>query len=340
MKKVLFVMLTLAMVGIACEKEHGGEKNDVSNKELNEATAMMSELINQGSGFDAETIDLKGFWYLDALMGYNSDFSKVKEIFSQIGGDPWQEQIEPVVQIRGEEVARWELVSGNDLQVTQSGSIEYYSRAALFYINLSSSQSHASLTIDGKILAYTDDSIVVEWQSNNNYYRALLKRIDESVMTFKEASLKLDAMLQEAGELNRETVESLLVGTWVGDTRLEYDENYEAICFVDELCGLTGWTPNPPRFEGAYTVNADGTMSMSFETNQEPFETVKYNYTWSYASDTNTLTVVDPWDTTWELEVVALSDKWLFVDYAENRKNENGEITQTRYLRDGFKRIE
>ncbi|MBO7286178.1 MAG: hypothetical protein J6U69_06250, partial [Alistipes sp.] len=79
---------------------------------------------------------------------------------------------------------------------------------------------------------------------------------------------------------------------------------------------------------------------MSFETNQEPFETVKYNYTWSYASDTNTLTVVDPWDTTWELKVVALSDKWLFVDYVENTKNENGEITQTRYLRDGFKRVE
>jgi hypothetical protein len=340
MKKVLFMMLTLAMVGVACEKEHGGENNDVSNKELNEATAMMSELINQGSGFDAETIDLKGFWYLDALMGYNSDFSKVKEIFSQIGGDPWQEQIEPVVQIRGEEVARWELVSGNDLQVTQSGSIEYYSRAALFYINLSSSQSHASLTIDGKILAYTDDSIVVEWQSNNNYYRALLKRIDESVMIFKEASLKLDAMLQEAGELNREAVESLLVGTWVGDTRLEYDENYEAICFVDELCGLTGWTPNPPRFEGAYTVNADGTMSMSFETNQEPFETVKYNYTWSYASDTNTLTVVDPWDTTWELKVVALSDKWLFVDYVEINSDSNGAETGRRYLRDVFKRVE
>ena len=333
-------MFAICMAFAACEKEHGGEKNDVSNKELNEATAIMSELINQGSGFDAETIDLKGFWYLDALMGYNSDFSKVKEIFSQIGGDPWQEQIEPVVQIRGEEVARWELVSGNDLQVTQSGSIEYYSRAALFYINLSSSQSHASLSIDGKILAYTDDSIVVEWQSNDNYYRALLKRIDESVMTFKEASLKLDAMLQEAGELNREAVESLLVGTWIGDTRLEYDENYEAICFVHELCGLTGWTPNPPRFEGAYTVNADGTMSMSFETEFPPFETVTYNQTWSYDKESNTLTVVDHRANTWELSVVALSDKWLFVDYVENTKNENGEITKTRYLRDGFKRIE
>jgi hypothetical protein len=130
------------------------------------------------------------------------------------------------------------------------------------------------------------------------------------------------------------------VGTWVGDTRLEYDENYEAICFVDELCGLTGWTPNPPRFEGAYTVNADGTMSMSFETNQEPFETVKYNYTWSYASDTNTLTVVDPWDTTWELKVVALSDKWLFVDYVEINSDSNGAETGRRYLRDVFKRVE
>ena len=125
----------------------------------------------------------------------------------------------------------------------------------------------------------------------------------------------------------------------IGDTRLEYDENYEAICFVDELCGLTGWAPYPPRFDGPYTVNADGTINLRIETECPPFETVTYNQTWSYDKESNTLTVVDHRANTWELKVVALSDKWLFVDYVENTKNENGEITQTRYLRDGFKRI-
>lgn len=161
---------------------------------------------------------------------------------------------------------------------------------------------------------------------------------EESVKIY-EAGIKLDEMLQEAGELNREAVESLLVGTWIGDTRLEYDENYEAICFVDELCGLTGWAPYPPRFDGPYTVNADGTINLRIETECPPFETVTYNQTWSYDKESNTLTVVDHRANTWELKVVALSDKWLFVDYVENTKNENGEITQTRYLRDGFKRI-
>ena len=341
MKKILFTLFAICMAFAACEKEPMPTPEEPNRKQYPFSFAIFDSTGNnimEREDFEPEELIVEFYGQEYKMMGdkfqdgvvddipgyvlfYLGSREHVKFAVFAWAAREWGETREMTIRYKGCEwnvVYTWKSlkIHGNDAYID----------------GVKTEKTVIGTTVENPVLYDSGEELYEVWA-----YALPLK--EESVKIY-EAGIKLDEMLQEAGELNREAVESLLVGTWLDDTRLEYDENYEAICFVDELCGLTGWTPNPPRFEGAYTVNADGTMSMSFETNQEPFETVKYNYTWSYASDTNTLTVVDPWDTTWELEVVALSDKWLFVDYVENRKNENGEITQTRYLRDGFKRIE
>ncbi len=341
MKKILFTLFAICMAFAACEKEPMPTPEEPSHKTYPFSFAIFDSTGNnimEREDFEPEELIVEFYGQEYKMMGdkfqdgvvddipgyvlfYFGSREHVKFAVFAWAAREWGETREMTIRYKGCEwnvVYTWKSlkIHGNDAYID----------------GVKTEKTVIGTTVENPVLYDSGEELYEVWS-----YALPLK--EESVKIY-EAGIKLDEMLQEAGELNREAVESLLVGTWIGDTRLEYDENYEAICFVHELCGLTGWTPNPPRFEGAYTVNADGTMSMSFETNQEPFETVKYNYTWSYASDTNTLTVVDPWDTTWELKVVALSDKWLFVDYVENTKNENGEITQTRYLRDGFKRIE
>ena len=341
MKKILFTLFAICMAFAACEKEPMPTPEEPNRKQYPFSFAIFDSTGNnimEREDFEPEELIVEFYGQEYKMMGdkfqdgvvddipgyvlfYLGSREHVKFAVFAWAAREWGETREMTIRYKGCEwnvVYTWKSlkIHGNDAYID----------------GVKTEKTVIGTTVENPVLYDSGEELYEVWA-----YALPLK--EESVKIY-EAGIKLDEMLQEAGELNREAVESLLVGTWLDDTRLEYDENYEAICFVHELCGLTGWTPYPPRFEGAYTVNADGTMSMSFETNQEPFETVKYNYTWSYASDTNTLTVVDPWDTTWELEVVALSDKWLFVDYVENRKNENGEITQTRYLRDGFKRIE
>ena len=341
MKKILFTLFAICMAFAACEKEPMPTPEEPNRKQYPFSFAIFDSTGNnimEREDFEPEELIVEFYGQEYKMMGdkfqdgvvddipgyvlfYLGSREHVKFAVFAWAAREWGETREMTIRYKGCEwnvVYTWKSlkIHGNDAYID----------------GVKTEKTVIGTTVENPVLYDSGEELYEVWA-----YALPLK--EESVKIY-EASLKLDEMLQEAGELNREAVESLLVGTWIGDTRLEYDENYEAICFVHELCGLTGWTPNPPRFEGAYTVNADGTINMSFETECPPFETVTYNQTWSYDKESNTLTVVDHRANTWELSVVALSDKWLFVDYVENTKNENGEITQTRYLRDGFKRIE
>lgn len=340
MKKILFTLFSICMAFAACEKEPMPTPQEPNRKIYPFSFAIFDSTGNnimEREDFEPEEliVEFYGQEYkmmgdkfqdgvVDDIPGYVLFYFKSREhvkfaVFAWAARE-WGETREMTIRYKGCEwnvVYTWKSlkIHGNDAYID----------------GVKTEKTVIGTTVENPELYDSGEELYEVWA-----YALPLK--EESVKIY-EAGIKLDEMLQEAGELNREAVESLLVGTWIGDTRLEYDENYEAICFVDELCGLTGWAPYPPRFDGPYTVNADGTINLRIETECPPFETVTYNQTWSYDKESNTLTVVDHRANTWELKVVALSDKWLFVDYVENTKNENGEITQTRYLRDGFKRI-
>ena len=341
MKKILFTLFSICMAFAACEKEPMPTPQEPNRKIYPFSFAIFDSTGNnimEREDFEPEEliVEFYGQEYkmmgdkfqdgvVDDIPGYVLFYFKSREhvkfaVFAWAARE-WGETREMTIRYKGCEwnvVYTWKSlkIHGNDAYID----------------GVKTEKTVIGTTVENPELYDSGEELYEVWA-----YALPLK--EESVKIY-EAGIKLDEMLQEAGELNREAVESLLVGTWIGDTRLEYDENYEAICFVDELCGLTGWAPYPPRFDGPYTVNADGTINLRIETECPPFETVTYNQTWSYDKESNTLTVVDHRAITWELSVVALSDKWLFVDYVENTKNENGEITKTRYLRDGFKRIE
>ena len=237
-------------------------------------------------------------------------------------------------------LVRYELSDSGDVVDVQHGVFEFYKRISTLYIDLDAQDDYEAILIEAQLLAYTDDSFIIEWKSDDECYRALFKRLDLSVLERKGAEIKLGAMLAEAGELNADTVAELIVGSWVGDTRLEYDSNeYASISHVDAICAVYYSTPYPPGFGGQYIFNPDGTLINIVEVEYPPFEEVTYTYTWCYDVDTNRMTIVDSSNNSRDYTIIALSDKWLFVDYElEECDTQTGEVV-TKYLRDGYRRI-
>lgn len=339
MARLIFSLLALSLLGGACEKNHNNELPHKVDQQLLDATNEMARLIDEGDDFDVEQIKWGDYWYLDAKMKYNDDLSMVTEIVSAIGGAPWHQERELVVGINDKEVKRYELSESGDVIVVQSGIFDFYSRVMTLYIDFEAQGVYEATSIEAKLLAYTDDSFIIEWQAEDDHFRALFKRVDYAMLECKGAEIKVNAMLADAGELDVDTVAEHILGSWVADTRVEYDgPDYLSICHIDALLGDSNWTPYPPGFVGTYTFSSDGSLTNVFESELPSEEIFTYTYTWSYDADTNMLSVEGDNQTT-IYNVIALSDEWLFVDYEVNeRDNDTGEDV-TKYLRNIYQRI-
>lgn len=339
MKRLIFTLLALSLLNGACENNQNNVLPHKVDQQLLDATNEMARLIDEGDDFDVEQIKWRDCWYLDAKMKYNDDLSMVTEIVSAIGGAPWHQERELVVSINYNNVVkRYELSESGDVVVVQSGIFDFYSRIMTLYIDLEAQGVYEATSIEAKLLAYTDDSFIIEWQAEDGHFRALFKRVDYAMMERKGAEIKVNAMLADAGELDVDSVAERILGSWVADTRVEYDgPDYLSICHIDALLGYSKWIPYHEGFVGTYTFSSEGTLTNVFESEMLPEEIFTYTYTWSYDADTNMLSVEGDNQTT-IYSVIALSDEWLFVDYEVNeRDNDTGEDV-TKYLRNIYRR--
>lgn len=340
MTRLIFSLLALSLLSGACEKkEKPNILPPVADQQLLDATNEMTRLIDDGADFDVAQIKWGDYWYLDAKMKYNDDFSMVTEVVSAIGGAPWHQERELVVCINDGVVKSYELSDSGDVVVAQQGVFDFYSRILTLYVDLEAQRGYEAISIEAKLLSYTDDSFIIEWQTGDGCFRALFKRIDYSVLECRGAEIKINDILAEMGEFVAEDVAEQILGGWVGDTRLEYDSaDYASICRIDALLGDINWTPYPPGFGGVYTFSGDGTLTNVVVSELPSEDTFTYTYRWSYDADTNILSVEDD-KKSMIYTVIALSDEWLFVDYEVVGQDSNTGEVVTKYLREGYRRV-
>ncbi|MBR6630912.1 MAG: hypothetical protein IKK89_03060, partial [Alistipes sp.] len=76
MKRLLYLFVALSFICSSCDKE---SNNIVIEKDysLVEAAIAISDIIDLGAEYDADAIRWGHCWYLDALLKYNEDYSKV-----------------------------------------------------------------------------------------------------------------------------------------------------------------------------------------------------------------------------------------------------------------------
>ena len=219
MKGSILIFLALSLLCSSCNKEDNNivAANDYS---LVEAAIAISDIIDLGAEYDADAIRWGQCWYLDALLKYNEDYSKVVELLSDIGGKPWAEELEPVVCITKDKVSRYALTEGGDVVVEQDGDLEFYPRVSKLFVDWKAEDGSVVETFEANFLAYTDDSFVVEWQSEGENFRALFKMIDYEVLKNRGADVKVDRLVAQAGEFDAKSVEERIIGEWRGSVRL------------------------------------------------------------------------------------------------------------------------
>lgn len=342
MKGLILIFLALSFVCGSCNKEDNNivATNDYS---LVEATIAISDIIDLGAEYDADAIRWGHCWYLDALLKYNEDYSKVVEILSDIGGKPWAEDLEPVVCITKDKVSRYALTEGGDVVVEQDGDLEFYPRVSKLFVDWKAEDGSVVETFEANFLAYTDDSFVVEWQSEGENFRALFKMIEYQVLKNRGADIKVDRWVAQAGEFDAKSVEERIIGEWHGSVRLEYDDCYTEVCRIHQMPGEMYWVPYAPRFGGSYTFLEDGTIAYEvsyFDDETGIDEVVTYHQSWSYDAENNKMTIVDQYGETWVYTIVALSDDLLIWDYDEVKRDyDTNEVKKIHHLRDGYWRV-
>ena len=336
------MLVALSFICGSCEQEIQIVE-EPQPRPLDQVGNEMSNIVAAGAEYDADAISWDKYWYLDALLKYNEDYSEVVELLSDIGGKPWLEEFEPVVCITKDKVSRYALTEGGDVVVEQVGDLEFYPRVSKLFVDWKSEDGSVVETFEANFLAYIDNSFVVEWQSEGENFRALFKVIDYQVLKNRGADVKVDRLVAQAGEFDAKSVEERIIGEWQGSVRLEYDDCYTEVCRIHQMPGEMYWVPYAPRFGGSYTFLEDGTITYEVSySDAEPGidEVVTYHQSWSYDAENNKMTIVDQYGETWVYTIVALGDDWLIWDYDETQRDYNtNEVEEILHLRDGYWRV-
>ena len=336
------MLVALSFICGSCEQEIQIVE-EPQLRPLDQVGNEMSNIVAAGAEYDADAISWDKYWYLDALLKYNEDYSEVVELLSDIGGKPWLVEFEPVVCITKDKVSRYALTEGGDVVVEQVGDLEFYPRVSKFFVDWKAEDGSVVETFEANFLAYTDDSFVVEWQSEGENFRALFKMIDYEVLKNRGAEIKVDRLVAQAGEFDAKSVEERIIGEWQGSVRLEYDDCYTEVCRIHQMPGEMYWVPYAPRFGGSYTFLEDGTITYEVSySDAEPGidEVVTYHQSWSYSPKSNKMTIVDQYGETWVYTIVALSDDLLIWDYDEVKRDyDTNEVKKILHLRDGYWRV-
>ena len=342
MKRFIYLLIALSFICGSCEQEIQIVE-EPQPRPLDQVGNEMSNIVAAGAEYDADAISWDKYWYLDALLKYNEDYSEVVELLSDIGGKPWLEEFEPVVCITKDKVSRYALTEGGDVVVEQVGDLEFYPRVSKLFVDWKAEDGSVVETFEANFLAYIDNSFVVEWQSKGENFRALFKMIDYEVLKNRGADVKVDRLVAQAGEFDAKSVEERIIGEWQGSVRLEYDDCYTEVCRIHQMPGEMYWVPYAPRFGGSYTFLEDGTITYEvsyFDDETGIDEVVTYHQSWSYDAENNKMTIVDQYGETWVYTIVALSDDWLIWDYDETERDYNThEVEEILHLRDGYWRV-
>lgn len=293
MKRLFLLVAMLGLVCGSCDKNKDEAPNNggVYDQTLAEATLAIDQLIAEGKDFVAEEVSWTADWYLDALMEYNEDFTKVTKICSALGGEPWSEIYEPVLNVYGNYVKRIALTEEFTIDDSQRGVFDYYYRIKTIYIDMPATEDYEEVAFEAKVMAVTSDYVVLEWTANEVNYRGVVKPVDLRIMERRSAELQVERVIAEMGEFDKSKAEELILGKWVGETQLCYeDATYQRVHSVQALFGMPYMVPQAPLCD-KYTFSAESVEVIRNSYVEPDSEPVTYNFDWSYEAETANLTI-------------------------------------------------
>lgn len=346
--RFLCIILNLLIICCSCSTEFKVRNVKSKNNNAKLAHNAIKMFIDRGDDFDRSDIENRllsdgNYWYLDALIAYDIEFDRAKEVHFDIGGEFWESEIEPVIRISKDTIYLFDLGGGDNLRFTTYGSYEYYPNTTTLEVVPNSNEKHSCHSISAKIIAYRDDSFVVEWSGVNAGYRALFRVVDYAAMSQKEVDVRMSKVFAETGAVNSDRVPELILGEWSCETVLEYgDSDYKNLLSVAAVCGKIYSYPGPSY---SYIFYEDGTLLevYSVDNTEDDVPSEKeyevFKHSWNYDIKSNMLTITNYRGKSKTYYIIAINDRHLVWDYSKAViAKATSKIVDTRFYRDGYRR--
>ena len=152
-------------------------------------------------------------------------------------------------------------------------------------------EDYEEVAFEAKVMAVTSDYVVLEWTANEVNYRGVVKPVDLRIMERRSAELQVERVIAEMGEFDKSKAEELILGKWVGETQLCYeDATYQRVHSVQALFGMPYMVPQAPLCD-KYTFSAESVEVIRNSYVEPDSEPVTYNFDWSYEAETANLTI-------------------------------------------------
>lgn len=295
MKIKMLFLLSLLAAAVACDtsKEGGKVPSYTDEPSYPEAFASMQHVIAEGVDYDITNVEellSSNYWQLDAVLGYNQDFTKVTSVVRDFAECSNREDDSQIYGFGRETVVCYDIDSKDGTVIQENGEWSYAPRTLTMTVSIPSFDDNNAIDMEFTLLSLTTESAVLEWTSQEGAYRASLRpSMSLTDLLHRSATIVAEKILVQCGEFNDEVFVDGLIGMWKVDSQLCYDSSWQ---YVEQAHLLLGFWYAVGGAAPSFEFAADGTGAMhSISTAEPPFEEYVLPFNWVYNSDTDMLAI-------------------------------------------------
>ncbi len=299
MKTKVFIFFALVFAAVSCnyEESHPVGKTPAADQNqpvaYNEAYAAMQQLIGQGYGYDIMNVEKliagkEGYWQLDAVLGYDSDFKNVMSVYRDFDAAAGQDYEEPIFAFGGQNIIFCYDISPDDGRIAeQAGTWSFDPRTLKLAVSVPGFSGNETVESEFTLLSLSEEAIVLEWTADGGEaMRASLRPASLNCMKVKGINIAVDKFMTECSGFSSEDMERGLPGGWVMDSYLVYDENWQKVVKPYMVMGES-YAEGTSYFSYAF---ADDGTGMVYLKHNDPSESPEaFGFDWSYDSEKNEL---------------------------------------------------
>lgn len=229
------------------------------NIELQRVDETLDAIIEQYGQYPYEEVGLLlgGMWRVEASLEYNADYTKPLKIDHAMGRPSLPDREESLLTFYSKgNMYLCEYNTDYTLKQRRDGSWYFEGRTEQLTFTLSE-ESHVV-----RLCAVGDEYLVLDWTNKDQTMRTLFKPCTMKTIEIEKATHQINAAISGGENYDQEQAAELLVGKWILQTLVEYDDAWEKVtspAFVDHVANAVGFTPDD------FTISADGTYLHHYE---------------------------------------------------------------------------
>ena len=286
----IFILALSIMVATSCRKPEYENPRDL---QYDDRLSAMEQLVNIGVDYDVTAVDelfVEGedYWQLDAVLGYNDDYTKVESVHRDFANMEGRDDDDLIFAFYKTGVVNCrDIYSADGTIVEQHGSWSYNARTLELAISVPEFGDNIAMEFKTVLLSLTPESAVLEWRADDGEaLRASLRPASYQKHQERSANIIATNIMSECSNYDTENIEQGVAGEWRLYCDFAYDDQWQR---VDSAYVIFGVHYVAGASYPQYVFNDDGTGSYSQNSILPPFEPIVVTFKWNYNEENSCL---------------------------------------------------